>query len=265
MAVAGGTARIWDALEREPLSEPFEHEGPIDRVAFSPDGNTVAAVSQDDTARLWDVRMRLPTPVSWPLPGQAREVRFSADGARVALAAGNSAQIYDPQTGAPLTPSMAHSSVVNSVSISPDGRVLSTTSEDKTVKLWDTTSGLAFGEPLVHDGTTWTADFSADGRWLATSSRDRLLRIFEVQTHRLTNSFQHPGEVIGAEFSPDGTTVLTADHCRRQSRQEAIAPAGYGTELGRRLHWEAVRRGAGRAKQILVLGPYFLTVPRVCC
>jgi hypothetical protein len=27
-----------------------------------------------------------------------------------------------------------------------------------------------------------------------------------------------------------------------------------GTELGRRLHWEAVRRGAGRAKHILVLG-----------
>lgn len=49
------TARVWDVLTGQPLTEPFRHRAKVVTARFSPDGKRVLTASWDGTARLWDV------------------------------------------------------------------------------------------------------------------------------------------------------------------------------------------------------------------
>src|SRR5205823_1540110 len=61
-----GTARLWNAGDGAPLGTVLQHRGPVNRVAFSPDGKTLLTASSDGTARLW-------TPPS-PIRGDSAQV-----------------------------------------------------------------------------------------------------------------------------------------------------------------------------------------------
>jgi len=50
---ADDTARLWDLQTGQELRRFIGHEGPVEWAAFSPDGKTILAGSQDGTARLW--------------------------------------------------------------------------------------------------------------------------------------------------------------------------------------------------------------------
>ncbi|MEO0434721.1 MAG: hypothetical protein AAF151_23815, partial [Cyanobacteria bacterium J06656_5] len=62
-----------------------------------------------------------------------------------------------------------HSGRGLSVSFSPDGQTLATTSDDGTVKLWDR-SGRELQTLEGHSGTVWSVSFSPDGQTLVSGS-----------------------------------------------------------------------------------------------
>ena len=210
LATREGTARLWDAMTQQPLMEPFEHEGPIERMDFSPDGTMVVTASQDGTARLWDVRMASPSRKTLPLAGKCFGLVFSPDGSRFALAGGRFARLHDTRTGQPLGRIMEHQNVIYSFAFSADDRMLSTSSEDMTVRLWDAHTGEPLAPPFQHPEVTWSANFSPDGQLLATTCRDTFLRLLDVKTGKQLGLAVHASEVISAEFSADGEKILTA-------------------------------------------------------
>ena len=164
--------------------------------------------------------------VSRQVAGQALQLRGTnpALAAQLALAAYRLVPTHDARgsllsvTADPYAIRLTgHTSIVHSVTFSPDGRTLATASADGTVRLWDIHSlhhPALLGTPLTGhtDGVTSVA-FSPDGRALATGSMDHTARLWDVGDPRHPGSLGtltgHTQGIASVAFSPDGRTLAT--------------------------------------------------------
>ncbi len=116
----------------------------------------------------------------------------------------------------PLHPShqlTGHTDEVYAVAFSPDGKLLATASNDRSVRLWEVASRQPLGEPLTgHTDEVYGVVFSPDGKLLATASNDRSVRLWEVASrHPLGEPLTgHTDAVTNVVFSPDGRLLVTA-------------------------------------------------------
>lgn len=106
-----------------------------------------------------------------------------------------------------------HVANVRSVSYSPDGKLIASGSEDKTVKIWDASTGTVLRSLRGHGHSVTSVFFSPDSKFVISSGKDKTVRIWDVETG---NAIQRsPGvscEGSPAAFSPDGGFIATANN-----------------------------------------------------
>ncbi|MCV6639660.1 caspase family protein, partial [Candidatus Albibeggiatoa sp. nov. NOAA] len=110
-----------------------------------------------------------------------------------------------------------HSSSVNGVAFSPDGKTLASASEDNTIRLWEVTTGQALGQPLSgHSSSVTSVTFSPDGKILASASGDNTIRLWEVATGQALDEplSGHSHSVNSVAFNPNGKTLASASEDR---------------------------------------------------
>ncbi|KAF2186301.1 hypothetical protein K469DRAFT_664193 [Zopfia rhizophila CBS 207.26] len=108
-----------------------------------------------------------------------------------------------------------HSSYVNAVAFSPDGKALASASSDRTVKLWDEGTGAVLQTLEGHSGTVWAVAFSPDGKVLASASSDRTVKLWDAGTGAVLQTLEgHSGTVWAVAFSQDGKVLASASNDR---------------------------------------------------
>ncbi len=217
---------IWDLTKKTRVPLPADGSSPR---AFSPDGKRFVtyALRHDAGIRVWDaasgallrtisleVRGRLPGAPHPPIDG----LDFSPDGRHVAVRLLGEVRIANLETGSVYTaiPRDGHHGAVADIAVSPDGALLASAGEDRTVGLWRTEDGQYVGLLEGYQAPLRSLRFLPDGRLLTRDAQGALAlwKIhLAVQDQRLTvkaeAQWQAESTGVGLALSTDGNLIAT--------------------------------------------------------
>jgi WD40 repeat protein len=196
-------------------------------VAFSPDGRYAATASYDGTVRLWQLPGH-PTPAAAPpRPGRAAggsEERKPGLPDRPSVPEGGNekaapskrveAKNAVPRPAAPRADEIrrleGHGGQVQSLALSPDGKLALTASEDWTVRLWDVGTGKERHRLGGHNESVMDVALLPDGRRGLSASADGSLWLWDLEAGRGLRRFTgYQGLVSSVAVSPDGRRALS--------------------------------------------------------
>ncbi len=140
-------------------------------------------------------------------------------------------RIWDIETGRLLRSLRGHTHDIRAAVFTPDGQILATGSDDRTIRLWNPRTG----EPLKllftrYDHNVCSLSLSPDGLMLARGSHNKDIKIWEVTTgtELMTllgkDPYDHHWSVCVA-FSPDGVHLAS------------------GSDIGKIKVWEVLPSG----------------------
>jgi WD40 repeat protein len=210
-----GVLQILTAASATTLEEFKVPEDVALSVEFSADGSLIQATTlTKPVVHLWDL-----------VQGESHVVRdglyrglsvsaiaFSPRENVAALALGDlSVRIVNLTTAQELVLLRGHQSEVQSLSFSPDGKLLASVSSEGDAFLWDTAGSVS---PIILTGGIQTVSFSPDGSRVATGCTDGNLRIWRTRDGKTIGQVKArldlPGEFMGqVHFSSDGARIYS--------------------------------------------------------
>lgn len=99
---------------------------------------------------------------------------------------------------------------VNSVAISPDGKLLASGNDDKTIRLWNLETGQGISTLAGHSHSVKSVAFSSDGTMLASGSDDQTVKLWNLSNFQEICTFSgHSHAVKSVAFSPDGNLLAS--------------------------------------------------------
>src|SRR5262249_40699846 len=177
----------WYYLKRlchdvEPVTIRGQIGGWLQKVAFSPDGQRLASVSDDRSVKFWDATtghelLALPSTEEVDcMAFRPPEGRWLVTGDR-----NGAVTVWDTTTRKVVRTLGRHAAAVCGLAFSPDGRLLASAWEDlTTVRVWDATTSELLHSPDGHGRLVKSVAFSPDGRLLALGSTDGTVMIWDM-------------------------------------------------------------------------------------
>jgi WD40 repeat protein len=191
-------------------------------VAFSPDGELLAAGTANSEVRLWQADGSIPLRTCSGHTDWVWSIAFSPDSKLLASGSGDkTVRLWDVNSGQCLKVWTEQNTWFPSVAFSPDGSILAAGGDDHTVRLWsivNTDQVLEMFDPQVlagHTDRVWSVAFSTDGRLVASGSADQTIRLWDVDSGRCLKTLHNQEyPVRSVAFSSDGRSLASCsgDH-----------------------------------------------------
>ena len=184
------------------------HQGAVNCVAFSPEGEYIATASNDGTAILWDLSGKKCVELK-EHQGSVPAIAFNNTGDLVITGCENGiVRVWDI-AGKLLTQFKAHSRRITSLNFSHSGKWIATASEDGTAKVWNGDFQLITQFKKHKGWVTWVT-FHPHENIIATGSEDGVVRLWDLSGKELKKIKASEGWVLSVCFSPNGEYIASA-------------------------------------------------------
>ena len=223
-----GVVEAWAADGSEVVRITSFQAGPVNDVAMSDDGASIAAATAAGTVAISDVAGTAPPVLLEHPEGSVDSVAFSPDGDSVLTGVGqrlsdiafdDTVSTWSLADGLRATQFGGEGEDVNgcanfrnTVRYSPDGELFASTSHDFTVEIHRADSGEVVTTLPPHISTVLDIAFSPSGDRLLTTSDDGVVRVWAVDGFTLLHEYVGPpGGYWSLAFMPDGASLVVSD------------------------------------------------------
>jgi WD40 repeat protein len=210
------TVILWNLETGEILKQLEGHTTWLNDVAFGPDGQMAASVS-DEMTILWDVQTGRIIRQFDGHEGPIARIAFSPDGQNIVTGdRGDDAILiqWDVESGEILR-RFEGSSRVTDIEFTPDGSAFLSASSDGILILWDFESGEIIHELNLHNenpeatvGSVRATAISPDGLTAAIGTESLGIILWDLSTGALLQSHAIPGGANTVVFHPEKDTAL---------------------------------------------------------
>jgi len=206
--------RIWEVPTGNLLQEYTDFSGVVSGATFSPDGKMFAF--SDGTTHIWQFSSDVVDSIAISnqelitIPNAIPD-SFSPDGSQIAGIVGNDIKIWDATTGSELLTLTGHTQWVIGLSFSPDGKSLTSTSLDGTVKIWSIAPGNEEITVSVPGGGFGTrVVYNPNEQEFLTNGSDGTATVWNSETGKQQLWVAgHDLEVMNVALRPDGKRFAT--------------------------------------------------------
>jgi WD40 repeat protein len=187
------------------------HNGFVQTVQFSPDGQILASGGADRRIKLWNTNTSKIITTLNEHQEPVLAIQFMPNG-KILVSAGadQTIRFWDVAQKQLLKTIAAHDQSINALAISPDGQLIISGSSDRTVQIRQL--GTQTQHSLVgHQDSILAVAISPDGKTIASGSADGMVHLWDVESKQLINNFPaHTAAVKSIVFQINSKFLITA-------------------------------------------------------
>ncbi len=213
----GGSIVVYDLTTGRTRVTLRGHTGPVDPIAFGPDGRQLHSSGADGTARVWDLATG--ATVALLRAEGALSLLICPEGRTVAVRMPDDVlSLWDLATGRSIANLSRLGAPLLGMRFSPRGDRFAVYDAfpSNTIRVWDVATGRQTAVLRGHENQVSHMQFSPDGTRLVTAAMDRTVRVWDaapegpVERGPLLTMEGHTGWVNHAAFSPDGSRIVSS-------------------------------------------------------
>lgn len=200
----------WDTLARHALITFGAPNPQLTTLSVQKDVGRLAIGLVDGTITLFQTN-NLAAGKSLGTPGQGaiRCLVLSPDAIHVASSTTNAIEVWEISTGQKVFSSNIHLNDINALAYSPDGKLLASAGDDKTVKIWNAITGELIAN-LPKPGRVFGVAFSPDGKSIASAGVGGVF-VTDLKGAGLFHSAEEEqGLPLKVAFTKDGFHLLVS-------------------------------------------------------